>query len=174
MTTQFSSSHIEGQSTNRPSLFNDENYTFWKGRMKIFIQVTDYNIWTTIVNRPHIPTHIINDIITLKCERDWDDNDKKVAQLNAKVINVLYYALGINEFNRIFTCSSVKEIWHKLEVTHEGTIQVKESKINMLVHKYELFKMEHDESMSGMFIRFIDIINSLKYLGMNYSNSGLV
>ena len=78
--------------------------------MKIFIQATDYNIWITIVNGPHISTHIINDIVTLKYERDWDDNDKKMAQLNAKAMNVLYCALGVNEFNRISTCSSAKKI----------------------------------------------------------------
>ncbi|XP_073103323.1 uncharacterized protein [Elaeis guineensis] len=61
-----------------------------------------------------------------------------------------------------------------LEVTHEGTNQVKESKINMLVHKYELFKMEHDESITAMFTRFTDIINGLKSLGKSYTNSELV
>ena len=57
---------------------------------------------------------------------------------------------------------------------HEGTNQIKESKINMLVHKYELFKMEHDESITKIFIYFIDIINDLKSLGKSYSNSDLV
>ena len=75
-------------------------------------------------------------------ELDRDDNDKRMAQLNAKALNILYYTLDMNEFNRISTYSFVKEIWDRLEVTHEGTTQVKESKINMLVHKYELFKME--------------------------------
>ena len=64
-----------------------------------------------------------------------------MAQLNANAINVLYYALYINEFNKISTCSFVKEIWDRLEVILEDTNQVKESKISMLVHKYELFKM---------------------------------
>ena len=97
-----------------------------------------------------------------------------MAQLNAKVMNVLYCALDVNEFNRISTCMSAKKIWDRLEVTHEGTNQVKESKINMLVHKYELFKIEHDESITEMFIHFIDIINGLKSLGKSYSNSDLV
>ena len=44
----------------------------------------------------------------------------------------------------------------------------------MLVHKYELFKIEHDESITEIFIRFTDIINDLKYLGKSYSNSDLV
>ena len=83
-----------------------------------------------------------------------------MAQLNAKPVIVLYCALDVNEFNRISTCTSAKEIWDRLEVTHEGTNQVKESKINMLVHKYELFKMESDETIIGMFTCFTDIINN--------------
>ena len=34
---------------------------------------------------------------------------------------------------------TTKEIWRLLEVTHEGTNQAKESKINLLVHRYEFF-----------------------------------
>ena len=89
-------------------------------------------------------------------------------------MNILYYALDANEFNHISTCISAKKIWNRLEVTHEGTNQVKKSKINMLVHKYKLFKMEHDESITVMFTRFMDIINGLKSLGKSYSNSDLV
>ena len=89
-------------------------------------------------------------------------------------MNVLYCALDASEFNHISTCASAKEIWNRLEVIHEGTNQVKESKINMLVHKYELFKIEHDESITAMFTRFTDIINGLKSLGKSYTNSELV
>ena len=89
-------------------------------------------------------------------------------------MNILYYALDANEFNHISTCMSVKKIWDRLKVTHEGTNQVKESKINMLMHKHELFKMEHDESITKIFTRFTDIINGLKSLGKSYSNSDLV
>ncbi|GAV72155.1 UBN2 domain-containing protein, partial [Cephalotus follicularis] len=47
-------------------------------------------------------------------------------------------------------------------------------KISMLVHKYELFLMHDDESISDMFTRFTTIINSLKNLGKSYSNQELV
>ena len=89
-------------------------------------------------------------------------------------MNVLYCALDANEFNHISTCMSAKKIWDMLEVTHEGTNQVKESKINMLVHKYELFKMEHDELTTEIFTHFMDIINGLKSPDKSYSNSDLV
>ena len=89
-------------------------------------------------------------------------------------MNVLYCALDANEFNQIFTCNLAKKIWDRLEVTHEGTNQVKESKINMLVHQYQLFKMEPTESIIKMFTCFIDVINDLKNLGKAYSNSDLM
>ena len=46
-----------------------------------------------------------------------------------------------------------------LEVTHEGTGRVKDSKISMLVLDYELFKMKPHESIKDMFTRFTDINN---------------
>ena len=51
---------------------------------------------------------------------------------------------------------------------------MKESKINILVHKYELFKMEINESITEMFTRFTDIINGLKSFGKIYSNVEMV
>ena len=80
-----------------------------------------------------------------KSESEWDELDKKMAQLSAKAMNILYYALDTNEFNRISTCNSAKEIWDRLKFTHENTNQVKEYKINMLVYNYELVKIEPEE-----------------------------
>ncbi|GAV85408.1 UBN2 domain-containing protein, partial [Cephalotus follicularis] len=79
-------------------------------------------------------------------------------------MHVFYCALGPNEFNRIRSCLSAKEIWDKLESTHEGTNQVKDSRIDMLIHEYELFEMRHYESIYYMFDRFTNIINSLNSL----------
>ena len=44
----------------------------------------------------------------------------------------------------------------------------------MLVHKYELFKMKHDELITEIFTHFMDIINNLKNLDKSYFNSDLV
>ena len=53
---------------------------------------------------------------------------KKIAQLNTKAINILYYTLDANEFNHISTCISAKKIQDRLEVTHGGNNQVKKLK----------------------------------------------
>ena len=59
-------------------------------------------------------------------------------------------------------------MWRTLEFIHEGTSHVKETKINLLVHKYELFKMKSKESTVDMYIWFIGITNSLQSLGKEY------
>ncbi|GAV79114.1 UBN2 domain-containing protein, partial [Cephalotus follicularis] len=79
-------------------------------------------------------------------------------------MHVFYSALGPNEFNRICSCLSAKEVWDKLESTHEGANQVKDSRIDMLTHEYELFEMRHYESIYYVFDRFSKIINSLNSL----------
>ena len=62
-------------------------------------------------------------------------------------------------------CKSAKQIWDLLEVTHEGTNEVKRSKIDLLMSRYERFEMQSKESIEEMFTRFNDIINELNSLG---------
>ena len=52
-----------------------------------------------------------------------------------------------------------------LEVTHEGTSEVKRSKIDLLMSKYERFVMEPRENIQEMFTRFTNITNELISLG---------
>jgi len=59
-------------------------------------------------------------------------------------------------------------------MTHEGTNKVKESKIGMLVHQYELFKMLPNESITSMFTRMTIITNSFDVLGRIYANADIV
>ena len=47
--------------------------------MRIFIQALDYNMWSMIVNGPHVPTHMVENIIILKSKKEWDDHDRKMA-----------------------------------------------------------------------------------------------
>ncbi|GAV67443.1 UBN2 domain-containing protein, partial [Cephalotus follicularis] len=59
-------------------------------------------------------------------------------------------------------------------VTYEGTNQVKEANISMLVHEYEMFTMNDNEDINSMFTRFTNITNALQSLDKIYSNSEMV
>ena len=70
-----------------------------------------------------------------------------------------------DEYNRIFLCQDVKEICETLQTMHEGTNQVKKSKIDNLNRQYELFRMIEGETIQEMHTRFITIINEIYSLG---------
>ena len=61
-----------------------------------------------------------------------------------------------------------------MKVTYEGTSKVKETKINLLITQYEVFKMDESETIVQMYSRFTNIINSLKALDKAHTQSELV
>jgi hypothetical protein len=137
---------VEGQSTNRPPLFNSSDYSYWKTRMTTYIKAQDYLIWKIIVNGPHVPTKIVEEQEIPKQETEWDENDVKLIELNYKAMNCLYCAFDSKEFDEISSCNSAKEIWKRLEATYEEASQ--ESKMSMLVHDHKLPQIEKDECTS--------------------------
>nr|GEV72408.1 zf-CCHC domain-containing protein/UBN2 domain-containing protein [Tanacetum cinerariifolium] len=87
---------------------------------------------------------------------------------------VIYNALTRKEYERIFMCSTAKEIWKTLLITHQGNSQVKDNKINLLVQQYEQFVIFEDESIDSAFARFNTIITSLKALDDGYYSKDYV
>ena len=165
---------IEGQSIVRPPYFDGSNYTYWKERMKIFIQSVDYKLWLVIKNGPSIPKKVVDGKEVEKLEEEFNDQDMKKMEQNAKAKNIFYCAVNPDDFRKISRCQTAKQMWDKLEVTYEGTSQVKEAKIDMLVHEYELFTMKEEENIDEMFERFSNIVNTLDALGKVYTDRELV
>jgi len=89
-------------------------------------------------------------------------------------MRILYCGLDVTEYNHIYACELAKEICDKLVVMYEGTSQVRETKANMFVHQYELFKIQPDETIKEMFTRFTNITNNLESLAKTYSNKEMV
>ncbi|VFQ83806.1 unnamed protein product [Cuscuta campestris] len=65
-------------------------------------------------------------------------------------------------------------LWDKLEVTYEGTDQVREAKIDFLTQEYEMFRMKEHENIDDMFDRFSKIVNDLHTLKKTYTDKDLV
>jgi len=101
MTTANYNVQNEGTSTSRLPFFDGNCYIYWKVRMVIYLKYIDYNLWLFIKNGPHKPTKIENDIMIHIPRIKYTDNDKKLFSMDAKVVNTLYCALSISEFNRI-------------------------------------------------------------------------
>jgi len=126
-------------------------------------------------NGPLIPTKVIEDRTEVHKEPDeFDAEDFKKMEKNAKAKKLLYFGLGPDEYTRISECESAKDIWDNLQVAHEGTNQVMQSRIELLMRKFELFEMGDCETVMDMYTRFTHITNELKSLGKSFTIKELV
>jgi gag-polypeptide of LTR copia-type/Zinc knuckle len=162
---------LEGYSTNRPPLFDGKFYAYWKSRMEIFIKAHNYRCWLIIVNGDLKVTKTNSEGLEIdKPTDEYTRQDYETIELNYIAMQTLMCGLGPNEHNRVMGCKSAKQIWNLLEVTHEGTNEVKRSKIDLLTRQYELFEMLPDESVNVMITRFTNIVNELDSLGRSIEN----
>jgi len=128
-----------------------------------------------IVNGPYILVKVTIDGKTVPKEpKELYSDDFRKSEKNAKAKKLLYCGLGPDEYTRISECESTKEIRNALKIAHEGTNQVKQSRIELLVRKYELFEMGNKETVMDMYTQFSNINNQLKSLGKSFPTEELV
>ena len=91
-------------------------------------------------------------------------------EVNARAQYALTQALNEDDRSRVIDCKSAYEVWNVLIITHEGTSQVKRSKIDLLNSQYENFYMLENETIDEMLTRFTKITNTLSSLGDKIDN----
>ncbi|GKB46507.1 hypothetical protein Tco_0897260 [Tanacetum coccineum] len=171
-----SEKYLEGQSMQRPPLFESDGFIYWKNRFETYVKSKDLDLWHVITDGDFPP--IQNNPETKKDEvvpfhKQNDDLKKKLAKNNEAKM-VIYNALPRKEYERIFMCQTAKEIWDTLLITHQGNNQVKANKIDLLVQQYEQFMIPEEESIDNAFAKFNTIITSLKALDEGFSSKNCV
>ncbi|GJV24476.1 retrovirus-related pol polyprotein from transposon TNT 1-94 [Tanacetum coccineum] len=171
-----SDKYLEGQSMQRPPLFENDSFIYWKNRFEAYVKSKDLDLWHAITNGDF--QHIEQNLKTkldeaIPFEKQSDDFKKRLAKNNEAKM-VIYNALPRKEYERIFMCNTAKEIWKTLLITHQGNSQVKDNKIDLLIQQYEQFVISEDESIDSVFAMFNTIIISLKALDKGYSSKNYV
>ncbi|GJW09316.1 zf-CCHC domain-containing protein [Tanacetum coccineum] len=171
-----SDKYLEGQSMQRPPLFESDSFIYWKNRFETYVKSKDLDLWHVITNgdfQPIIqnPETKLDEVVPF--EKQTDDLKRRLAKNNEAKM-VIYNALPRKEYERIFMCNTAKEIWKTLLITHQGNSQVKDNKIDLLVQQYKQFVISEDESIDNAFARFNTIITSLKALNEGYSSKNYV
>ena len=152
----------EGQSMQRPPLFEANGFIYWKNRFETYVKSKDIDLWFIIINGD-------NDVTNYK-----DEEEKKKICKNNEAKMMLYNALPKKEYERIFMCKTAKDIWQSLIVTHQGNSQVKDNKIDLLIQQYEQFVIPENETIDIAFARFNTIITSLKALDESFCSKNFV
>ncbi|GJV23967.1 hypothetical protein Tco_1376662 [Tanacetum coccineum] len=171
-----SEKYLEGQSMQRPPLFDCDGFIYWKNRFETYVKSKDLDLWHIITNGDFLPFQ--NNLETKKDEivpfdKQNDDLKRKLSKNNEAKM-VIYNALPRKEYERIFMCETAKDIWNSLLVTHQGNNQVKDNKIDLLVQQYEQFTISEEESIDNAFAKFNTIITSLKALDESFSSKNCV
>ncbi|GJT31131.1 zf-CCHC domain-containing protein [Tanacetum coccineum] len=171
-----SDKYLEGQSMQRPPLFESDSFIYWKNRFETYVKSKDLDLWHVITNDDFQPIQQnpktkLDEVIHFEKQSDYL---KKRLVKNNEVKIVIYNALPRKEYERIFMCNTTKEIWKTLLITHQGNNQVKDNKIDLLVQQYKQFVISEDESINSAFARFNTIITSLKALDEGYSSKNYV
>ena len=133
--------------------------------MHDYLMDEDSELWDIVLDGPFISMMEERDgektSLVPKPRQKYDESDRKKIKKGYKAKTLLVCRIGPDEFNRVSSCESAKEIWDCLQTAHEETEQVKESKIDMLTSRYENFKMKEGETIHDMFTKLSSIRNEL-------------
>ncbi|GJT19379.1 zf-CCHC domain-containing protein [Tanacetum coccineum] len=141
-----SDKYLEGQSMQRPPLFESDSFIYWKNRFETYVKSKDLDLWHVITNGDFQP--IVQNLETkldevIPFEKQTDDLKKRLAKNNEAKM-VIYNALPRKDMKE-FSCVTRKKKFGKLY-----------------------------ESIDSAFARFNTIITSLKALDEGYSSKNYV
>ncbi|GKE40614.1 hypothetical protein Tco_1464019 [Tanacetum coccineum] len=146
--------YVEGCFMQIPSLLEAKGFCFWKTRFETHIKSNNIDLWQVIKNSDFVfemedpKTKMMNG---MPYELLKDDEKKQLGKNNeAKMI--LYNALPPKEYERVFMCKTLKEVWHTLIITHQANSQVKDCKIDLITQQYEKFLISCEEIIDSGFI----------------------
>ena len=103
-----------------------------------------------------------------KLPSEWTPEDIIAVHKDKKAMNILFNGLDSDMFDNVINCSTAKEIWDTVQTICEGTEQVRENKMQLLIQQYEHFHFKSRESLNDTFSRFQNFLNGLKLYGRVY------
>ncbi|GJT12585.1 hypothetical protein Tco_0859627 [Tanacetum coccineum] len=152
-----SDKYLEGQSMQRPPLFESDHFIYWKNRFETYVKAKDLDLWHIILNGdfPPLARNKETQILEVVPFEQQDDDLKKKLAKNNEAKMVLYNALPKKEYERIFMCKMAKDIGNRFQ-------------------QYEQFTILEEESIDSGFARFNTIITSFKALDEGFSSKNYV
>ena len=149
--------------------FDGSDYPYWKLRMQAFLDSDQIDVWDQILVEWTPPTTTVGDVTTDLERKDWVDAHKKSNGKNQRAMSLLLASLSREECARVQHCTTAHSIWKTLANYHEGTTEVKNKRIELLVYQYETFKRMADENVTTLTNRLLALVEGLRKLGKIYN-----
>ena len=118
-----------------PLHFNQNDYFYWKVRMKAFLKSINEKIWNSVEYGWEKPTIHVS---------EWQTSQKEAVAFNSKAMNDIFNAVSMEEFKRISNVEVAHTAWNILQTVHGGTKAVKINKLQQLTSKFESIRMSDE------------------------------
>ena len=109
-----------GHSLVIPSYFDENNYAYWKVRIKAFLKSIDERVWNFVEYRWEKPTTPVN---------EWSTSQKETVAFNSKTVNAIFNDVSREKFKRISNVEVTYTAWNIHQTVHEDTKAVKINKL---------------------------------------------
>ncbi|GJW10838.1 copia protein [Tanacetum coccineum] len=154
-----SDKYLEGQSMQRPPLFESDSFIYWKNRFETYVKSKDLDLWHVITNgdfQPIVqnPETKLDEVIPF--EKQTDDLKKRLAKNNEAKM-VIYNALP-RKIMKEFSCVTRgnRNIGKTLLINHQGRI------LRALHPKWRAKVTAIEESKDLTSLSFDELIGNLK------------
>ncbi|GJU92880.1 retrovirus-related pol polyprotein from transposon TNT 1-94 [Tanacetum coccineum] len=159
-----SDKYLEGQSMQRPPLFESDSFICWKNRFETYVKSKDLDLWHVITNgdfQPIIqnPETKLDKVVPF--EKQTDDLKRRLAKNNEATM-VIYNALPRKEYERIFMCKYGKENLGKL-VNHPSSKNYVRKFLRALHPKWRAKVTSIEESKDLTSLSLDELIGNLKF-----------
>ncbi|GJU92320.1 zf-CCHC domain-containing protein [Tanacetum coccineum] len=143
-----SDKYLEGQSMQRPPLFESDYFIYWKNRFETYVKSKDLDLWHVITKGDFPPVQ--NNPETkqdevVPFEKQNDDLKKRLAKNNEAKI-VIYNALPRKEYERIFITIKQNYVRKFLKALHLKW----RAKVMMIEESKDLTSLSLDELIGNL------------------------
>jgi len=143
-----------------------EEFSLWKTNFYSYIMGLDQELWDILedgvgdldLDEEGVVVHI----------KKHTPAQKKMYKKHHKIRGSLVLVIPRAEYMKMSDKSTAKAMFASLCANYEGSKKVREAKVLMLVHQYELFKMKDDENIEEMYSRFQTLVSRLQILKKSY------
>ncbi|GJT13291.1 hypothetical protein Tco_0860333 [Tanacetum coccineum] len=127
-----------GGQLNAAPVLEVENFTNWKKRFMCHIIGIEPQFENIISNGPFVPMAAVQ----RKPEAQWTTDERKAANLDQHLKSLIMSVLPDDQMNSVINCLTAKSTWDDLILYHEGTSDVKESRVMDLKLYCNTFKFK--------------------------------
>ncbi|KAK1374547.1 hypothetical protein POM88_030740 [Heracleum sosnowskyi] len=158
-------------------VLDKDNYFHWKVKMHLHLMSMDERYVDCIEKGPHVPMKFASrvgllddapDVEIPKLVSEWTIEDVAEVHKDKRTMNILFNGLEQEMFDNVINCTTSKEVWDTVRTLCEGTEQVRENKMQLLIQQYEHFHFKAGETLNDTFSRFQKLLNGLKLYGRIY------